>query len=152
MRWTFRTLEAADADAMLAWRYDPPYDTYDPAVEDGYRDSVGSPTWFAAVDPDDGTLVGFLECRVADREVEIGLGLRPDLVGRGIGLSFVETIVGFIRDRWAPDAITLDVFPWNERAIRAYERAGFVRGVEYERTFKDGATRKFLRMTRALDD
>ena len=37
MRFTFRTLEAADVDALLTWRYEPPYDRYDPAGEDGYR-------------------------------------------------------------------------------------------------------------------
>lgn len=57
---------------MLDWRYEPPYDLYDPAGEDGYRHGVGSPAWFAALDADDGSLVGFLECRVAEREVEIG--------------------------------------------------------------------------------
>lgn len=147
MRFTFRTIVEADADAMLAWRYEPPYDPYDPTEEDGYRHAVGSPTWFA-VDGEDGSLAGFLECRVAEREVEIGLGLRPDLTGRGIGPSFVEALVAFIDARWGPDAVTLDVFPWNERAIRAYERAGFVRGEEYERSFEDGATRIFLRMRR----
>jgi ribosomal-protein-alanine N-acetyltransferase len=152
MRFTFRTIDEADVDTMLAWRYEPPYDRYDPAGEDGYRHAIGSPTWFAAVDADDGSLAGFLECRVAEREVEIGLGLRPDLTGRGIGPPFVGALVAFIGERWAPEAVTLDVFPWNERAIRAYERAGFVRGEEYERTFEDGATRIFLRMTRSLHD
>ena len=146
MRFTFRTIVEADADAMLAWRYEPPYDTYDPAEED-LRHAVGSPTWFA-VDGEDGSLAGFLECSVGEREVEIGLGLRPDLTGRRIGPSFVEALVAFVDERWRPDAVTLDVFPWNERAITAYERAGFVRGDVHERTFEDGATRIFLRMRR----
>jgi RimJ/RimL family protein N-acetyltransferase len=40
------------------------------------------------------------------------------------------------------------VLPWNERAIRAYEHVGFVRGDRYVRRFEDGAAREFVRMER----
>jgi hypothetical protein len=46
------------------------------------------------------------------------------------------------------DPIALDVFPWNERAISANERVGFVRGAEDELTFEDRTSRIFVRMTR----
>jgi len=42
----------------------------------------------------------------------------------------------------------LDVFPWNERAIKAYEHAGFERGEVYVRRFDGGIERRFLRMSR----
>jgi ribosomal-protein-alanine N-acetyltransferase len=80
--------------------------------------------------------------------VEIGLGLRPDLTGRGLGPAYIESGLAFARDRWAPARFALDVYPWNERAIRAYERVSFTRGDRYVRRFDDGDEREFLRMTR----
>jgi ribosomal-protein-alanine N-acetyltransferase len=154
VRFAFRPLSLDDVENLLAWRYDPPYQEYnpsnDPSDEAELRASVGTPTGLAAVEADTGELVGFLECRLAPGEVEIGLGLRPDLTGRGIGLPFTQAIVALVRETWDPARLTLDVLPWNERAAIVYERAGFVRGEIYDRTFPDGNVVTFLRMTRDL--
>lgn len=104
--------------------------------------------WFAADDSDTGELVGFAELRGLHDMVEIGLGLRPDLTGRGLGPSFIEALMAFARERWHPARFGLDVLPWNERAIRAYEEAGFLRGEVYVRRFPGGAEVEFLRMER----
>lgn len=63
--------------------------------------------------------------RRTDGSVTIGLGLRPDLVGRGLGPHFVEAILAFARERYAPSLFRLYVVDWNERARRVYERVGF---------------------------
>jgi len=70
------------------------------------------------------------------------------LTGLGLGAAFVEAAMMFARDRWAPRSFGLDVFPWNERAIRSYERAGFSRGEVYVRRFDGGNEVTFLRMGR----
>jgi ribosomal-protein-alanine N-acetyltransferase len=158
MRFTIRAFTAADADAVASWRYPPPYDAYDtsedPSFEEEMRDPArwGEVEW-AVDDPKSGRLVGFLELTPSEdgEMVEIGLGLRPDLTGRGHGPSFVEAAMAFARDRWRPRSFALDVFPWNERAIRAYERAGFERGDVYVRRFPDGNEVTFLRMARPED-
>jgi ribosomal-protein-alanine N-acetyltransferase len=158
MRFSFRPLTHADVDAMVAWRYDPPYEEYDPgrypADVEEMRAAVGDPTWFAADDADTDDFVGFVDARpaatAAEVEVEVGLGLRPDRTGRGIGPAFVEAIVDLVRARWHPERITLDVLPWNERAMAAYAKVGFVRGETYDKTFEDGNVVTFVRMTRTL--
>jgi RimJ/RimL family protein N-acetyltransferase len=153
MRFIFRSFTRADADLVLLWHYEPPYDRYDPASDpseiEGILGAIDDPTWFA-VDDHEGSLVGFLDCRPGADEVEVGFAMRPDLTGQGLGPSFVDAIVERVRLTWDPPVVTLDVFPWNERAIKAYERAGFARGEVYERTFEDGQVRTFLRMTRPL--
>jgi ribosomal-protein-alanine N-acetyltransferase len=150
MGFGFRELTEEDVVVLRAWHYEPPYDTYDGSAEpeDLPRpgEGDGSTVWLAASQPGSDLLVGFVEIKLADDEIEIGLGLRPDLTGRGLGPGFVTTIVEEIRSRWGARRIGLDVFPWNERAIAAYERAGFDRGDVYVRTFPDGAERTFLRM------
>ena len=161
MDFTIRAFSEADADDIASWRYDAPYDVYDstedPSLDGEMRESERwGATWFAADDAETGRLAGFLELVASESEteagthveVEVGLGLRPALTGRGIGTSFVETALAFSRERWQPGTFALDVFPWNERAIRAYEWAGFERGEVYVRTFPDGNEVTFLRMSR----
>jgi [ribosomal protein S18]-alanine N-acetyltransferase len=159
MRFDIRAFTEADADAVAGWRYPPPYDVYDASEDPSMHIEMRDPqrwgvTWFAADDADSGELAGFLEMVATEpdeagrAEVEVGLGLRPDLTGRGLGSAFVEAALGFARDRWRPRTFALDVFPWNERAIRCYERAGFGRGEIYVRRFPDGNEVTFLRMSR----
>jgi len=129
MRWTSRPMTEADAKAVAAWRYAPPLDVYNDLEEDelsagGYRAALL-----------DGTLAGFycvgLAARIPDAsdiyaahpgDVDLGLGLRPDLVGRGLGLSLIEHALDFI-GRARP--VRLAVLNWNVRARQVYERAGF---------------------------
>lgn len=154
MRFAIRALTHPDVDDILGWRYPPPYERYDMtadmADEADLRASVtGAGNWFAVEDADAGDLVAFLDLRPGDEEIEFGLGLRPELTGRGLGASVVEAAMTFAAATWgAPSRFALDVFPWNERAIRAYAKAGFVRGEVYIKRFEDGAEREFLRMTR----
>jgi ribosomal-protein-alanine N-acetyltransferase len=161
MDFTIRAFTEADTDEVASWRYPAPYDVYDltedPALDSEIRDPARwGTTWFAADDAETGTFAGFLELVAAESEtaggtrveVEVGLGLRPDLTGHGIGASFVHAALAFSRERWQPNTFALDVFPWNERAIRCYERAGFERGEVYVRTFPDGNEVTFLRMAR----
>ncbi len=164
MKFTIRAFTGADADDIASWRYPVPYDVYDltedPSLDVEMRESERwGATWFAADEAQTGRLAGFLELVASESEteggtrveveVEVGLGLRPDLTGKGIGASFVEDALTFSRERWRPSTFALDVFPWNERAIRCYERAGFERGEVYVRTFPDGNEVRFLRMARS---
>ncbi|HEU0026213.1 MAG TPA: GNAT family protein, partial [Ktedonobacterales bacterium] len=61
----------------------------------------------------------------ADGSITIGLGLRPDLTGRGLGMPFVEAGMALARERFHPTGFRLFVYAWNRRAITVYERVGF---------------------------
>lgn len=150
--FSVRALTVEDAEAISGWRYPPPYDVYDVLNDAGQdadlRDPSGWGVWWFAVDDEAGDVVGYLELHPIGDEVEIGLGMRPDATGLGLGASFVDAAMAFARMRWSATSFGLDVFPWNERAIRSYERAGFARGDVYVRTFDDGNEVTFLRMSR----
>ena len=153
MRFAIRAFSDADADEVAGWRYPAPYDVYDASQDETFDEEMRDPArWgeldFAVDDADTGELAGFLELTAIGDVVELGLGLRPDLTGHGLGPAYVEAAMDYARDRWHPRTFALDVYPWNERAIRAYERAGFARGEVYERTFPNGNRVTFLRMTR----
>jgi ribosomal-protein-alanine N-acetyltransferase len=150
--FSIRAFTGEDAEAVGAWRYPPPYGVYDlredPEQDDDMRTAANwGVSWFA-VDDADGELIGYVEFHDLDGEVELGLGMRPDRTGLGLGAAFVEAAMAFARNRWAPRSFGLDVFPWNERAIRSYEGAGFSRGGIYLRRFDGGNEVTFLRMGR----
>ena len=121
----------ADAAALAGWHYPGELSFYDmdacPEDRAELLDRVRrAGRYFAARDADDGGLIGFYYVLPrGDRDLELGLGLRPDLVGRGLGLAFTLRGAAFARERSGRDVVTLRVAAFNERARRVYERAGF---------------------------
>jgi ribosomal-protein-alanine N-acetyltransferase len=141
--------------AVGRWHYPPPYELYDlgriPLLVSVLLHRVCAPLGrmgFYAVDSEDERLVGVFSFRKLGRTVELGLALRPDLTGRRIGLGFVGAGMDFARSTFAPAAFRLDVATFNQRAIRVYERAGFVRGPHFVRSTRLGPY-EFMEMTRA---
>lgn len=57
--------------------------------------------------------------------VDIGLGLRPDLTGQGLGDPFVAACIDHALRIRHPTVLRLAVATFNARAIAVYERAGF---------------------------
>lgn len=157
-RFAFAPMTEPDARAVVAWRYEGPYVLYntDPAQFDETRRALLEPRnrYYAVRTAEDG-LVGTF-CFGPDAQVpggdyddadalDIGLGLRPDLTGRGLGGAFLLAGLAFARERLVPTPtrFRLTVAAFNRRAIRVYERAGFRPTHRFVRP-SDG--REFLQM------
>ena len=134
-------LQEADAAALDAWRYEPPYDFYD-----GEEDPVQNPERFFLVRDDAGDVLGFYYFEERADVVEIGLGLRPDLTGRGLGLQFFRDGVSFAKQTFGDKRVVLNVAAFNERAITVYRRAGFRETGRHMRTFERWGEVEFLEM------
>ena len=139
MTFRLKPLRLADASAIGSWRYQPPYDVYDLERFPLYAAVVlrwWNTLWgyeVYGVWGDEGDLVGtFMFTRADKGGVTLGLALRPDLTGKGLGLAFMQAGVDFARQRFSPTFLRLDVAEFNLRAIKVYERAGFQLG---KRTF-----------------
>jgi [ribosomal protein S18]-alanine N-acetyltransferase len=164
---TFRPMTEAEAREIAAWRYDGPYAFYNTpegaADDPGYLRELLDPDnpYYAALDSQGG-LIGFLafggpaqvgtpeersEAYGGEEALDVGLGLRPDLTGRGLGLAFVEAGLAFARQRFSPARFRLSVATFNRRAIRVYEGAGF-RRVRAMSLASSGGPREFLIMVR----
>ena len=152
MRYRFEPMSEQQARAVADWHYDPPYDFYDMVADPEDLADLLDPAQRAdrdfAVLGDLEDLVGFFAFRREGDAVVIGLGLRPDLTGRGLGLPFLLAGLEFARGRYAPARFRLMVATFNRRAIRVYEQAGFCQGETFaHRT--NGGEHEFLRMERS---
>jgi RimJ/RimL family protein N-acetyltransferase len=116
------------AAAISSWTYDFPYEWYDTSNDPRRIELFAHPAkreTLRAVVGDDGALVGFFNFVREGDEVRIGLGMRPDLTGRGLAQPFILTGLNYASLEWRPRRFRLWVARWNERALRAYRRAGF---------------------------
>jgi [ribosomal protein S18]-alanine N-acetyltransferase len=144
-------MEQDEAESIAAWRYDPPYDFYDWAADAEDLAELLDPVrrrdrYYAARDAD-ANLIGFYGLDRRGDVAVVGLGLRPDLTGRGFGLEFLQAGLRFAQTRLEPSRYQLAVAEFNRRAIKVYERAGFVR----TRTFShetNGGVFRFVELER----
>lgn len=149
-------MDVAAARAVVRWRYPPPYDLYNVGDE-----PLATAAFLAAADSGyfqlrdgAGGLVAFCcfgeEARVpggdyAEPALDIGIGVRPDLVGRGEGMRYLGAVIAFGAARFEPAWLRLTVAAFNLRAIRLYERAGFVAAGRFRSSF---GGREFMVMAR----
>jgi ribosomal-protein-alanine N-acetyltransferase len=136
MTFTLRPMQWRDIQSIARWRYPGPYAFYNTSLgpfvaimlaQSVYR-LITAPIYYTVVD-EKGAIVGIFSFLLGvHNTLEIGLGMRPDLTGqdRGLGLAFVHAGLDFARQRFHPARFRLNVATWNQRAIRVYERAGFV--------------------------
>lgn len=119
----------AEAEEIAGWHYPGEYAFYDadfiPEGAGELLDPAQRRDEYHTARNADGELEGFAQLTPSgDGSAEIGLGLRPDLTGQGLGRAFTEAVVDLARLHGA-GRITLAVAAFNARAIRVYERCGF---------------------------
>jgi ribosomal-protein-alanine N-acetyltransferase len=149
--YLFRQMDDADAREISGWRYAPPYGFYDATADPADLAELLDPqsrrgVYFSALDGES-RLVGFFQFEKTGEAVDVGLGLRPNLTGRGLGAEFVLAGLAYARERLSPRRFTLSVATFNGRAIGVYERAGFRRGRTYTHE-TNGGEHEFLSMWR----
>jgi ribosomal-protein-alanine N-acetyltransferase len=150
MLFKFKLMDETYAHAIANWHYEGIYAFYDmdQDIED-LEELLNPHSWadryYAIVNECD-ELIGFFCFEQENGAVTIGLGLRPDYTGKGLGQAFVEAGLEFAK-KFNPTMFRLSVATFNQRAIRTYERTGFKSdGVFINET--NGGQHEFLRMVR----
>ncbi|WP_407272240.1 GNAT family N-acetyltransferase [Radiobacillus sp. PE A8.2] len=144
MRLSFSIITQRQAEEIAYnWKYEGIYAFYDMVADQDDLKEFLDPQQrqdlvYAAIQNDD--LIGFLTTSPSQdgKSIEIGLGLKPDLTGKGMGVSFVEEGIAFIIRNYTPELITLAVAEFNQRAIKVYEKAGFKRGTSFQQATNGG--------------
>ena len=126
---------------ICTWRYPAPYDCYD--MTDADPDELLEPALgfhsllagdrligFRSFGPD-GQVPGW---DYDDQALDTGGGLRPQLVGRGLGRQAMSVGLAFGRSQFAPPAFRVTVAVFNRRALRTVEALGFERVGQFDAT------------------
>jgi [ribosomal protein S18]-alanine N-acetyltransferase len=138
-----RSLTSADTEDIATWQYDGPWRIYDSSPDGTITAESG---YEAVADSATGALVGYIclgaEARVPGLGpepgiVDVGAGMRPDLVGARIGTEFGATVLGHIAALAGKDRLRAVVQSWNERSLRLCAGLGF-RAVGTHTCVQDG--------------
>ncbi|HEX5691485.1 MAG TPA: GNAT family protein [Roseiflexaceae bacterium] len=156
MSFEFRPLGWRDAQEIAAWRYDGIYAFYDTertlvlgvVLLRPFLNLAG--IRFYAVDIAGDRCAGIFSFQRHGSTLTIGLGLRPALTGRGVGEGFLGAGLAFGTQVFRPETFRLTVAAFNQRAIRVYERAGFISRRRFAQWTR-GGTREFIEMTRPAE-
>lgn len=144
------------AKQILQWEYDAPYDFYNNELStEGMRELLEC--GYKAIVDDTKTLVGFY-CTgnpaqvpagnfigaYSDEMIDIGLGMKPELTGNGLGSMFFTYILTEIENSLVKTMpLRLTVATFNTRAMKLYENFGFnkaktfqANGIEFQTMIK----------------
>lgn len=123
------------ANEISQWAYEVPYDAYSfKGSPNAYL--MNESTWgteqFCLADG--GILIGQVACQYEGGDLWVGWSMAPQLCGQGNGAAFVDRCVKELRRIKAHRGrVLLRVSARNQRAIKAYQKAGF----RYVKTIQD---------------
>lgn len=142
-RWIIRPMLQKDAWEIFRWKYEGIYAFYNHMDESAPPESPEASLEDSfVVCCNDGQIIGHLhfgeDGRIPTEEknvyppdyLDIGLGMRPDLCGKGNGAEFVKMGLAFAKEKYDTNRFRLSVAAFNERAIKVYERSGFVKRLQ----------------------
>ena len=134
---SWRPMDEAAARAIAGWRYAGAHALYNTAEEEIEATvcTLCTPQHrYFAMALRDGGLLGYCcfgeDARVRvgnypDDALDIGMGIQPCLLGRGLGMHLLQQAIAFANREYAPPRIRATVAAFNERALRLCRSAGF---------------------------
>ena len=148
MELTIRQVSIEQAREIAAWRYEPPFSLYDLLEED--CSLLWEPTnrYYSVLDHDR-ALLGYCcfgnEARVAggsynEQEptvLDVGVGMHPDKIGKGLGNKFIDAVLQFGKVRFSPAKFRVTVAAFNQRSLKAFCKLGFERTFVFQRSQDD---------------
>ncbi|WP_087973491.1 GNAT family N-acetyltransferase [Oceanobacillus rekensis] len=142
----------------LCWKYPKPYDFYNHILTSDAILELLSSKYYVTLDTESEFIGFFCTGRSAQVPagdmvgvynedcVDIGLGMKPELTGKGKGYEFFSHILTFVEENHKGKDIRLTVATFNKRAIHLYEKAGFVKQGEFSNDEAD-----FITMKKGMD-
>jgi RimJ/RimL family protein N-acetyltransferase len=112
------------------WKYEGVYAQYDMMPYEEMQKKH-----FAFANPEnhyytfyEGTeIAGFINLYEEETRVFFGIGAAPQMCSHGYGVQMCRQAVQIASQEFPGKPLYLEVRTWNERAIRCYEKAGFVK-------------------------
>ncbi|WP_254438537.1 GNAT family N-acetyltransferase [Paenibacillus sp. DCT19] len=136
MSYSIHEMTVGFAEEILHWKYEQPYDFYDNELSLEALDELLNSSYYVLLDIHD-ELIGFM-CMGSSAQVpnetyvygenyiDLGIGMNPELTGKGQGASFFSSVLNFIVDRFDHSSYRLTVAAFNQTAIHLYQKFGFI--------------------------
>lgn len=161
-RVRLRGLRDSDLPLLAAWWQDPslgalqmtsvvpPSESAARGLFSRWSENQNDGVGFSIETMADERLIGHLTIfgvRARNRRATFAIGLGPDHVGQGLGGEAVRLAVRYAFTELNLHRLDLQAMAWNERAIAAYRRAGFIEeGRSRESIFHAGQWHDEIRM------
>lgn len=139
-----RPAGAGDVDRLVAWHADPEVarywdgETFTHAEMAARLARAEVDAWIVE---ENGAAIGYLQTHPDG----LDMFLIPSARGRGLGPDAASAMARYLLDERGYARVTVDPYEWNEPAIRAWERAGFVE-VSREHPPDDGHAAEWVLM------
>jgi aminoglycoside 6'-N-acetyltransferase len=120
-----RPASGADVDRVVAWHADPEVSRYwdsETFTRAEMEERLARPDVEAWIVEEDGEPVGYLQVHPNG----LDMFLVPAARGRGLGPDAARAMARHLLGERGRTRVTVDPYAWNEPAVRAWERAGFV--------------------------
>jgi aminoglycoside 6'-N-acetyltransferase len=128
---TLRSAEAGDVDRLVVWHADPDVARYwddETFTRKEMEERLARPDVEAWIVEEAGQPVGYLQVHAKG----LDMFLIPSARGRGLGPDAARAMARHLLDECGRARVTVDPYAWNEGAVRAWERAGFVEVSRHE--------------------
>jgi aminoglycoside 6'-N-acetyltransferase len=127
-----RTATSDDADLLVAWHADPEVSRFwddETFTHDEMLLRLGRTDVDAFVIEAGGGPVGYIQAwweEEAPLQGGVDMFLIPEARGQGLGPDAARALARHLREDRGWTQVTTDPYTWNEAAIRAWRKAGFV--------------------------
>jgi aminoglycoside 6'-N-acetyltransferase len=128
---TLRPAGAADVDRLVAWHADPEVSRYwddETFTRAEMEERLARDDVEAWIVEERGEPVGYLQVHSEG----LDMFLIPPARGRGLGPDAARAMTEHLLGERRRERVTVDPYAWNEGAVRAWERAGFVEVSRHE--------------------
>lgn len=140
------------AKQLCTWKYEGEYSVYDFAPWDIAMQqnwSITNPevreSDFRSVISEQGNLIGFFRMTGDEQgNIEIGLGLKPQHCGQGLGKKFVKLITQYTLVHYPNQLTYMEVRTFNVRAVKCYKSLGYTIVLQHHKDLPWGSNEYFL--------
>jgi RimJ/RimL family protein N-acetyltransferase len=144
MEISIHPMSQQDADDIASWRYEHPYQIYNLSRKD-IPVLLDPENRYFAVKDEPSRRIGYCcfggEARVPggdyrDTEplvIDVGVGMHPGMVGKGLGAAFVDAILHYAAGEFSPERFRVSVAAFNQRSQRTFLKLGFVETASFKR-------------------
>jgi [ribosomal protein S18]-alanine N-acetyltransferase len=133
---TFQKMDKECATTICGWKYPEPYDVYnitESEVTQQIDYMVYDKNQFCSIYRGS-ELCGFISVgkdalvkggNYQEEAIDVGMGLKPDITGKGTGAWYVSKVVEYIISEHKPERIRVTIAEFNNRAIKVWLKNEF---------------------------